>query len=192
MRIGLVLVLLLAVAPTAATPARETLLIDSATAQARFALRALWVKRIDGGFAQVQGVIERDTGTGRFDVDVRIAAGSIVMSNPDHAEWARSDDFFDATRHPWIGFRAEAQPEHVLRDGGDLVGELTLRGVTRPMRFEVEPAGCPRPGIDCAVRAFGELERSEFGMTARRLFISDKVKLELAIRVHPATLPDAP
>jgi polyisoprenoid-binding protein YceI len=192
MRLGLAICLFAVAGAVLAAPMREALLIDTESAQARFALRALWVKRIDGDFDQVQGVIERDTGTGLFDVDVRIAAASVRMPNPDHAEWARSDDFFDAARHPWIGFRATDQPERLLREGGVLDGELTLRGITRPMQFEVEPAPCPRPGLDCAVQARGELERSEFGMTARRLFISDRVRLELSIRVHPATAPATP
>ena len=97
---------------------------------------------------------------------------------------ARSPDFFDAARHPWIQFRAVSQSQLLLRDGGEVRGELTLRGVTRPMSFIVAPTECPRPGIDCVVRARGDVERSAFGMDARRFVLGNRVQLEFAIRAH--------
>ena len=162
----------------------ETLLIDTAQSSAGFALRALWVKRIDGSFTRVEGVIDRAPATARFDVDVRIAADSVKMEKEDHARWARSEDFFDASRHPWIHFRAEAVPEGVLRDGGEIRGNLTLRGATRPVGFQVAPAECEHPGRDCAVHASGDVQRSDFGMDARRVVLGDKVRLEFTIRTH--------
>ena len=164
----------------------ETLRVDSAQSSATFALRALWVKRIDGDFSRVEGLIERDAAAGRFGVDVRIDAGSVRMQRESYAAWARSADFFDAARHPWIRFRASDQPEHALRDGGELRGELTLRGITRPVSFVLEPSECPRPGIDCVVRARGEVQRGDFGMDARRIVLGDRVKLDFAIRAQPA------
>lgn len=167
------------------SPAAQTLQIDSAGSSASFALRALWVKRIDGQFGQVEGVIERDRTAGNFSVDVRIAADSVRMERDSYAVWARSEDFFDTVRHPWIQFRAERLPERLLFEGGEVEGELSLRGVTRNMHFVLQPAECPRPGVDCVVRAAGEVRRSEFGMDARRVVLGDKVQLEFAIRAVP-------
>lgn len=169
----------------------ETLLIDTTQSNAGFALRALWVKRIDGEFARVEGVIEREPAAKRFDVDVRIAADSVRMEKDDHAQWARSADFFDAVRHPWIHFRAEAVPERVLRDGGEIRGDLTLRGTTRSVGFQVAPSECAHPGSDCPVHASGDVQRSEFGMDARRLVLGDKVRLEFTIRTHRHATPEA-
>lgn len=175
-----------------AAPLRaEALRIDSAQSHATFALRALWVKKIDGDFGRVEGVITREPAAGRFEVDVRIDAHSVRMPRADHAAWARSGDFFDAARHPWIRFRAEAQSERSLREGGALRGELTLRGITRTVEFQLVPSDCPRPGIDCAVRARGEVQRSAFGMDARRFVLGDRVRLDFAIRLHPAGPRDA-
>jgi len=108
------------------------------------------------------------------------------MQRESYADWARSGDFFDAQRHPWIRFRASGQPERTLREGGELRGELTLRGITRPVSFVLEPSECPRPGIDCAVHARGEVQRSDFGMDARRIVLGDRVVLDFAIRAEPA------
>ena len=68
-------------------------------------------------------------------------------------------------------------------------GQLSLRGVTREVDFEVEPSTCERPGIECAVVGHGELKRSEFGMDSRKMIVSDKVKLDLAIRVRDGAQP---
>ena len=168
---------------TATAPRAETLLIDGPASRAHFQVRVLMVKRIVGGFGRVEGVIERDRAGGRFDVEVRVAADSVQMDKPGHADWARSADFFDAARHPWIRFRAEDLPEQLLEDGGALDGELTLRGITRPVRFMLEASQCPRPGIDCAVRAEGEVQRTDFGMDARRFVLADRVQFDFAIRV---------
>lgn len=168
-----------------AAPAHaETLLIDTAESRASFEVRVLLVKRIDGRFPRVEGVIGRDRAAGRFDVDVRVAADAVQMDKAGHADWARSADFFDTARHPWIQFRAAGLPESLLQDGGPIEGELTLRGVTRPVRFMLEASECPRPGIDCAVRAEGAVQRGDFGMAAKRFVLSDRVQLDFAIRVH--------
>lgn len=169
----------------------ESLLIDTSNSNAEFSLRALLIKRIEGDFTRVEGVIHRDPAARRFGVDVRIAADSVRMDREDNAAWAKSPDFFDSARHPWIGFVANDMPEVVLYQGGEVQGELTVRGITRPIRFTVAAAACARAGIECPVQARGELQRSEFGMDARRLLLSDKVRLEFSIRAHPAIDPGA-
>ena len=178
--------MLLAGKPAAAA---ESLLIDSVASRANFEVRVMLVKRIDGAFGRVEGVIERDRAAGRFNVDVRVAAGSIAMDRRSHADWARSADFFDSARHPWIHFRADGLPEHLLQDGGEVDGQLTLRGITRRVRFRLVASECPRPGIDCPVRAEGSVLRGDFGMDARRLVLGDRVQLDFAIRVHPVVIP---
>ncbi|MBD8528190.1 YceI family protein [Pseudomarimonas arenosa] len=157
--------------------------IEPAFSRAEFSLRVLWVRKLEGRFEYIQGSISHPAQADRFDVDVRIAAQSLQMRNPDHVEWAKSEEFFDALRHPWIDFRARGAPRSLLTEGGELLGELSLRGVTRPARFTLLPAPCDRPGLDCAVQAQGEIERSEFGMTARRWAVSDKVKLAFSFRL---------
>lgn len=167
----------------------EALLIDKSRSHAGFELRALWVKKIDGSFTGVEGTVTRDPASGRVGVDVRIDAGSVTMDRASYADWARSDDFFAATAHPWIQFRAENIPERLLREGGESEGLLTLRGITRPVQLVIEAANCPRPGLDCPVRASGEVKRSEFGMDARRVVLGDKVELQFSVRLLPGTAP---
>lgn len=156
--------------------------LDPARSLAEFSLRVLWVRRIEGRFEFIQGGVARSASPDRIDIDVAIAAQSLDMRNPEHAVWARSREFFDAGRHPWIRFQVRQAPAQLLQDGGVLSGDLSLRGITRLTEFELLPAQCPRPGIDCAVHARGEIRRSDFGMDTRRWAVGDKV--QLALRFH--------
>ncbi|SDD65496.1 YceI family protein [Aquimonas voraii] len=157
--------------------------IDTAHSFAGFSVRAAWVKRIDGRFAHIEGVVRPEAGQAWL-LEVRVASGSVLMGRESHEDWARSADFFDAARHPWIEFRAAGLSKTLLQEGGAIEGVLSLRGISRPVRFELLPTECARPGVECPVQARGEVDRSQFGMTARRVFVSDKVKLSFDIRLR--------
>jgi len=167
-------------------PAQAVQHIEAERSNAGFAVKVAWVRTLPGRFEVMEGIVSHDGSASGLGVDVRLDALSLTMNNPEHAAWAQSDEFFDSVRHPWIRFVAVNVDEAILVDGGELRGELTLRGVTRPVSLDVEPAACDRPGLDCAVVASGELKRSEFGMQARRFVVSDKVRLALSIRTRPA------
>ena len=68
-----------------------------------------------------------------------------------------------------------------------LEGELTLRGITQPMRFELQPSHCtPTVLQTCLIEARGSLSRSAFGMNAHRTALSDQVQLGLLIALEHA------
>lgn len=184
----LALGLLMAPALTSASTGEPGMRIDTAQSFAGFSVRAAWVKRIDGRFAHIEGVI-RPEAQQRYVLEVRVASGSVLMGRESHEAWARSADFFDAERYPWIEFRAAGLAPELLRMGGAIDGVLTLRGISRPVSFDLLPAECTQPGLDCPVQARGEVDRSEFGMNARRVFVSDRVKLSFDIRLHPPAAP---
>jgi polyisoprenoid-binding protein YceI len=182
MRRALGVLLALPLAALSPPVAADVFQIDADATRADFSLRVAWVRRLDGRFTGVSGQIERDDERPGFNVQVRIDAHSLHMANDGYAAWARSPEFFDAERYPSVLFTAENVREPLLIDGGELRGELLLRGLTRPQVLHIEPAACARPGFDCPVIAHAELMRSEFGMTSRRMVVSDRVRLRLAIR----------
>lgn len=163
--------------------------IDPVASEASFAVRVLLVRKVQGEFHPLQGFVHRDLGTGMADVEVRIDTRGLKMENPGHADWARSDEFFDTEVHPFIYFQSAPFKLELLRLGGRLSGMLTLRGIVGAVQLELLPSDCARPGFDCPVRVQGDVVRSAFGMGARRYAVSDKVKLSLAIRVQD--MPDS-
>lgn len=98
-----------------------------------------------------------------------------------------SPEFFDARRYPTIHFLSDPIPMARLASGGVLNGRLSLRGVTRTVRFELLPASCTTlTARGCLIEARGLISRSAFGMTSHRATLSDQVQLGLLIALEPA------
>lgn len=159
--------------------------IRSAPSHVDFGVRLLWLHTVHGRFEQIDGTVE-PRADGQVVVDASIATGSLAMDSPRLRRWVLDREFFDASRYPVLHFISAPVPRRALDVGGTLEGQLTLRGVTRPMRFELLPARCTADA--CTIQAHGNLRRSEFGMTGHRAVLSDRVELALSIAI--ARAPD--
>ena len=155
-------------AQTPATSPQVSYAIDPAHAGAYFKVRHLMVAHVRGELGTVTGeaVIDlRDQGNSR--VDARIDLGGIDTRNPERDAHLKSADFLDVVRFPELTFRST----EVRRGADDLLlvkGDLTLRGVTRPVTVEVElsgeiqdPWGNAKRGVTATVK----LHRKEFGVS---------------------------
>lgn len=169
-----------------AAPTSNVWPFDEAHSSVGFHLRTRWGQRLRGEFPAYEGEV-RVTADGRREVRVLLDSTEMVITgHPRYTRWARGEAFFDVARFPTIEFRSETYDESLLRDGGALHGTLTMRGVSRPVRFEVEPAGCDAPGIDCDVVASGVVDRTAFGMDDWRIAVDDSVHFALRVRTRPA------
>ncbi len=176
----------------AQAPRHEILQLDATRSQAGFTVKVLWLFGVSGDFGAVRGDLDIDRFRGTARVDARIRTDDLHMRSARYERWAKSEEFFDAEQYPQIHFVSDDFPLVRLRNGGALEGLLTLRGVSAPMRFSVQPSDCTQPLAGaCAVLAEGSIERSVFGMHTRRGALSDKVALRLRIFVIPAPSPPA-
>jgi polyisoprenoid-binding protein YceI len=158
--------------------------INSARSDAEFGVRLLWLKTITGRFTQIAGEVKLDD-HGLATVDARITASSIQMASDRLRRWVMAPDFFDALQYPTIRFLSQPITFSMLTTGGVLQGQLTLRGVTQPMRFELLPAHCtPSVRQTCLIEARGSLSRTAFGMASHRTALSDQVQLGLLIALE--------
>ncbi len=133
--------------------AAETLPVDPAHSHAEFGVHVLWFGKIVGRLDKLQGTLDLDRRRGLASVDVHVAAAAVRMDNSGYADWARGPDFFDAARHPQIRFVSQPFPLDRLQQGGDLEGTLTLRGISRPVRFKLLPQPCLMTTLDLATAA---------------------------------------
>ena len=149
-------------APVAAAPRAATWDIDTSHANAGFRVRHLMVSHVRGHLGPVTGTIvidEQDVTRSR--VDVSIDARGIDSREPKRDEHLRSADFLDVANHPTVTFRS-TRVEAPAGRSGDLrvTGDLTIRGVTRPVTLEVEalppaiqdPWGNARRGVSARAR----------------------------------------
>lgn len=160
--------------------------IDPEHSQAGFEVKVLWLVGLHGHFGAIHGSVSVDRFRGTATVDARINANDLHMRSKNYAQWARSSEFFDAQHYPQIRFVSEPFPLIRMQHGGNVEGTLSIRGITRHVRFTLQPTVCAQPlHAGCAVHAQGHIRRSDFGMHSRRGTLADKVGLQLAITVKP-------
>lgn len=171
---------------TLTAPAEE-LALDRAHSRVGFSIPVLWWFERHGDFEDLSLTVDIDENAGRVRIDARIGVASARMDDPADVATLKSADYFDALNHPEIRFRAPEVPLEVLGSGGELVGELTLRGITRPVRFQLAPDPCtPTATLRyCPFEVLGRIRRHDFGMSARRGILGDEVTV--SIRLVPET-----
>lgn len=156
--------------------------IDPARSGASFAVEMRLPIHARGMFDRVQGELVTEA-EGRRRVSVALDARYLHFDGPAWMERVtRADDFLDVAHHPEIRFLSRPFTPELLRQGGELQGQLTLRGQTRDVSFRLEPSTCPRPGRDCDIHVAGQINRRDYGMTSYRLIVRDAVHFDF--RVH--------
>jgi polyisoprenoid-binding protein YceI len=162
--------------------------IDPAHTEVEFAVRHLMISTVKGRFGQVSGALtfeERDPSA--LSLEVTIPVATVDTREEKRDAHLRSADFFDADRFPVMTFRGkrfEGNPLGTFR----LVGNLTIKGVTREVSLDVtlegrgnDPWGNERLGYS----ARGTINRSDFGLTWNMVLetggvaVGDQVKLAL-------------
>jgi polyisoprenoid-binding protein YceI len=187
----------LAASPDARADA-GTLLVDSGLTRARFAVEYLGVATAHGRFGRTSGMIGLDAQQKVERIDLAIDTASVDMGWDLRDAFVRSEVMFDAQRFPRLHFRST----HVSYEGARLVGvegDLTLRGVTRPVRLDVTRVECavrPDDGREaCAATVTGRISRRAFGMDFAYPLIGDEVALAFeltALRVGNAAAGNPP
>ena len=159
--------------------------IDGSRSEARFVVKLRIALRTQGTIPKVSGEMSGDAKSG-WRVLVVADGQSLVVSGP---RWmgrsTRSPDFLDVDAHPDIRFQSEIFSDEVLRSGGPVSGQLTLRGLTRAVSLRLVPSACAHPGRDCDLQVNGTINRKDFGMTAYPVTVRDDVELRMRVRLLP-------
>jgi polyisoprenoid-binding protein YceI len=147
-------------------PVAGTYAIDASHTHAGFVVRHLMVSKVRGAFSGVSGTVTVAEDVADSTVEVEIDPSTVDTRDAGRDEHLRSNDFFATEEHPTITFRSTS----VRRDGTDWVldGDLTIRGVTQPVRLDVEFLGAatdPWGGSRLGFTASGEVDREAFGIT---------------------------
>ncbi len=122
-----------------------------------------------GKFDKTSGKITLDKLAGKGEVEVDIDIDSIDFGNKKMNEAARGDMLFDSAKYPQATYRGRLAAFSGGKPG-EVDGELTLHGVTRPLKLEVRSFKCmPHPVLKrelCGADALATFERDDFGMAA--------------------------
>lgn len=152
--------------------------------QLGFELRTRWGQKLEGIFPRYEGHV-RVLPDGQHQVQLRMYTRDVeIVGYPRYTEWARGEHFFQADRYPVVAFTSRPYSPQLLRTGGDLAGELSIRGISRPGSLTVLPSTCARPAVECDVVASGAVRRSDYEMDDWKLAINDRVVFRLRARVQ--------
>ena len=173
---------------TTTTIPAGTWTLDPAHSSVGFTVRHMMVSKVRGRFTDFSAdiVTAADPLQSRFDATVQMA--SIETGDANRDGHLRTNDFFDIEQFPTMTFRTTG----ITGSGSDyeITGDLTIRGVTKSVTFDLEyggfgtdPWGNTRAGFTMT----GTINRKDFGMTYNAVLetggvmVGDKVTVELDI-----------
>jgi polyisoprenoid-binding protein YceI len=179
---------------------KETFLLDKNHTEIGFKVRH-FVSKVGGRFTKFEGTIVLDRAKPEeSSVDVKIDATSIDTGNPGREKHLNSPDFFDTAKFPEITFKS-TKVAAKGKDTYEVTGDLTMRGVTKPVTLTVAANGFTSDGRGGQKSGFdvtGKLNRKDFGVNwnavvDQNAMLSEDVDLVISVEANkPAPKPAAP
>lgn len=161
--------------------------IDSAHSEIGFKVKHLVISTVSGKFTSFEGKVESEKDD-FADAKISFSADidSIHTGNEQRDGHLKSADFFDAANHPKLTFESTTGLKKKSGNDYTVDGNLTLRGVSKPITLDVEFGGIIKNPYGQIVAGFeisGKINRQDYGLSwsamteAGGLVVSDEVKL---------------
>jgi polyisoprenoid-binding protein YceI len=168
-------------------PTAGTYVLDATHKRVGFVVRHLMISKVRGEFAEATATITVAENPLESSVTATIQTVSVNTGQADRDNHLRTGDFFEAEKYPTIEFVSTGVKSH---DGNEFVlaGDLTIKGVTRPVELQVEFEGVGRSPYGFDVFGFSattEVDREDWGLTYNMalesggVMIGKKVKIEI-------------
>jgi polyisoprenoid-binding protein YceI len=166
---------------------KTTWVIDPTHSEFTFKVKHMMISTVSGHFEKFDTKVEaNENDFTNADINVEVAVNSINTNNTDRDNHLKSDDFFNAEKYPVLKFKSKKF------DGEKLVGDLTIRDVTKEITLDtefngiaVDPYGQTKAGFELS----GEINRKDFGLMwdvvteAGNVVVSNKIKLALNVQL---------
>lgn len=160
--------------------------IDPTHSEVSFKVKHMMISTVTGHFESFDANVEAEDDTFKnADIQVAVDIDSINTKNADRDAHLKSDDFFNAEQFPQMTFSSKSF------DGENLVGDLTIRDVTKEVELDVDfngvavdPYGQTKAGFELT----GKINRKDFGLKwsavteAGNVVVSDTVKLVIDVQ----------
>lgn len=177
------------------TPALSagTWTVDPSHSAVSFVARHLMVSKVRGNFASFAGTITIDENPVASKVEATVDVASISTGDEGRDGHLKSADFFEVEQYPTWSFVSTS----IVPKGDDylLNGDLTIKGVTKAVTFELEFEGVatdPWGNTKAGFTAETEISRKDFGLEwnvaleTGGVLVGDKVKIQLDIQALKA------
>jgi len=169
---------------TVAQAAPEKYVIDNSHTYPYFEITHLGWSTTRGLFHKTTGAATLDFAAKKGSVEVVIDANSLDTAFAKRDNHLRGEDFFDVAKYPTITYKADQ-----IEFDGDLPtkakGQLTLRGVTKPVTLTFSRFKCGEHPVAkkhyCGADATATINRGDFGISAYQGAVGEEVKLSIAV-----------
>jgi polyisoprenoid-binding protein YceI len=171
--------------------------VDPSHSEVGFSVRHLAVAKVKGTFETFEAVVTLAEDPLQSSVTASIDLSSINTRDEQRDGHLKSGDFFDVGTHPQMTFASTSVTP--TREGHKVVGELTVKDVTRTVELDLEFNGIgpdPWGGTRAGFSAETEISRKDFGidfnipMDGGGVVIGDKIKVflevEAVLQAEPA------
>jgi polyisoprenoid-binding protein YceI len=169
--------------------------IDASHSHVGFSVRHLMISNVRGEFTKLGGSVTWDPArpeTSRIDVEIDVA--SLNTREEQRDGHLKSADFFDSVKFPKITYRSRGVGKRKRKDGTiEVVGDLTIRGVTRVVVLDVDgptpEQTDPWGNVRIAASARTTIKRSDFGMTWNSaletggVLVGDDIHIEIELEL---------
>ncbi len=168
-------------APAAAQTSQWQL--DPAHSSAQFAVRHMGISNVRGTFTKLSGTARYDPADFKTDsVEVAIEVASVDSRVEMRDNDLASDHFFDVQKYPTITFRS-TKVESAGADKLKITGDLTIRGITKPVTLDVDGPSKPvkdgQGRLHMGVSATATVNRTDFGMSGYQGIVGNEVTLTI-------------
>jgi len=169
--------------------AQETYTVDPVHSQPSYEIKHLaGLSTQRGSFLKSTGKITIDRSARKGTVDVTIDTTSLRTHSAALDEIVRGEQYFNVAKYPTMTFKSS----DLIFDGDRVVGaegELTMLGVTKPVRLKVDNFSCAENPFNkkamCGAEISASIKRSEWGMTAGIPKSSgDEVKIIIPVEAY--------
>lgn len=174
--------------------------IDPTHSDIQFKVKHLMISTVTGHFECFD--LEVETATNDFSTAGAIVftadINSITTKNTDRDTHLKSPDFFNAAEYPQLRF--EGTKYQADGDEATVLGNLTIRGITKPIKLNVELGGIvadPYGQTKAGFTVTGKISRKEFGLTwnavteAGSVVVSDDIKIHAEVQLVKQVLVTA-
>jgi polyisoprenoid-binding protein YceI len=160
--------------------------IESAHSEADFAIKHLGISTVHGAMHGVTGTLKFDgANVTKSSVEATIDVNTVNTGEPKRDEHLKTPDFFDTAKFPTMTFKSTKVTKS--GEGFEVIGDLTLHGVTKSVVLKLEPPTKEMTGMDKkphrGFTATTTINRKDFGVTGgmASAAVGDDVKIEIDI-----------
>ena len=162
-------------------------ILDPTHSELGFKIKHLMISNVSGKFDQFEAEVEtenEDFATAQIRATIKTA--SVNTSNLQRDEHLRNSDFFEVENHPDILFTSQ-KVEKIDNDNFVLHGNLTLKGITKQVKLQVEYSGFtkdPWGGERAGFVVTGKINRNDFGLSFNAALETGGVVLGDEVKIH--------